>query len=119
MSDFLKLLSGQDDLEAREITIKGETGTVYFRKLTAGEFEQLLKGTKVKHSSVSGGSVDLDLGENEHQRQMLVLFSACDENGKQLFKDLKAVRALQHNRLAILATHAEEVNRQEPDTGKD
>lgn len=120
MSDFLTRLTEEDAPEAREVSYNGETGTVWFRKLSAGQREELLKGTVVRHVPGSGGSIDIDLGQNEHQRQVLVLYSVCDEKGKRHFKDLPAVRRLAHDRLAALAVHAEAVNRiaEDEDPGK-
>lgn len=120
MSDFLSRLTAEDAPEPRDVTIDGETGVVWFRRVTAGQREQLLKGMKMSHSpGKDQGVVEIDLGANEHQRQMLVAFSVCDESGVRLFKNVDAVQKLAHRKFAALARHAEEVNRfDEEDLGK-
>lgn len=121
MSDFLSKLTEEDAPEAREVTIDGETGTVWFKRITAGQREQLLKGMKMSHSpGKDQGVVEVDLGANEHQRQMLVAFSTCNEDGVRLFKNVEAVQKLAHRKFSALARHAEEVNRfEDDDLGKD
>lgn len=120
MSDFLSRLTAEDTPEAREVTYRGETGTVYFRKISAGEREKLLQGLKMSHQpGKDQGIIELDLGANEHQRQLLVLFSVCNENGGRFFKNLEAVQKLPHSSFNALAKHAEEVNSfEEEDLGK-
>ena len=118
MSDFLTRLASEDAPEAREVTIGGETGTAWFRHLSSGERETMLRGMKISHAPGKGGTIEIDLGENEKQRQMLVQFSVCDESGKRLFKNLDAVKKLPHDRLMVLAHHAEDVNRESDDLGK-
>lgn len=119
MSDFLSRLTAEDNPEAREVTIDGETGTVWFRRLSAGEREELLKGIHVSHVPGSKGSVDIDLGQNERQRHMLVRFSVCDEDGKRVFRNLSDVQKLASRKVAVLARHAEEVNQEDDeDLGK-
>jgi len=110
MSDILSRITAEDAPEAREVTIGEETFTVYFRRLNSGEREQLLKGMKVTHVPGTKGSIEIDLGENEHQRQLLVRFSACDEHGKKLFKNLESVQRLPDYKLNALAYHADQVN---------
>jgi hypothetical protein len=110
MSDILSRLTAEDAPEARDVSINGDSFTVYFRRLNAGEREQLLKGMKITHVPGAKGSIEIDLGENEHQRQLLVWFSACDEQGRRLFKALEAVKKLPHYKLEALARHADEVN---------
>jgi len=118
MSDFLSRFTAEAGPEAREVTFNGETGTVWFRKLTAGERETLLKGMKISHSPGHGGTIEIDLGENERQRHLLVSFCVCDEQGRRAFRDVKEVKKIPAARLALLATHAEEVNREDDDLGK-
>lgn len=119
MSDFLKRLAQPDAPIAKEVTIGGETGIVYFRRISGAQREQLLKGTKLAHTPGGSGSIDIDLGENERQRHLLVLFSVCDESGERLFKDIKDVRQLQADRINQLWRHASAVNEEDDDPGKD
>jgi len=112
MSEFLDRLTQTDAPVAREVTLGDSTGTVWFRRLTAGQKEQLLKGRKVTvKTGERQGTVDIDLAANERQRQMLLQFTACDENGEPLFKTLERVKAMDGWKVAILAAHAEEVQR--------
>lgn len=121
MSDFLTFLASEDSPEAREVTVDGKTGMVHFRRLNAGQREQLLKGMQIQHTIKGKGGaappnvVTIELSQNERQRQLLVLYSVCDENGKRFFKRIEDVQALQSSRMNALAKHAEEVNRTEED----
>jgi hypothetical protein len=118
MSDFLTRVAQDASPEAREVKIGGETGTVYFRKITAGQREKILEGYRISHKPGSGGTVEIDLAKNEHQRHLMVLFSVVHEDGRQFFKNVDAVRAWPANAVAVLAEHADEVNREEDDLGK-
>ena len=119
MSDFLTLITQEGAPEAREVEIGGQSGTVYFRRISAGEREKLLHGMKVSHQPGKGNSVEIDLGENERQRHLMVLYSVCDEDGKRRFKTIEAVQKLPNDVVVALARHAEEVNRsQDEETGK-
>jgi hypothetical protein len=119
MSDFLTRVAQDASPEAREVKIGGETGTVYFRKITAGQREKILEGLKVSHKPGTGGTVEIDLAKNEHQRHLLVLFSVVHEDGRPFFKNLDAVRAWPAAAVSTLAGHAEAVNREdEDDLGK-
>lgn len=118
MSDFLTRLAQGDAPVPKEVTIGGETGTVYFRRISGAQREQLLKGMKLSHTPGGSGSIDIDLGENEKQRHMLVAFSVCDESGKRVFTDIKDVAKLQADRIAELWRHASAVNEEGEDPGK-
>lgn len=121
MSEFLNSLASEDAPEAREVTVDGKTGTVYFRRLSAGEREQLLKGMQIQHvikgkgAKAAPNTVTIDLSQNERQRQLLVLYSVCDESGKRYFKRIEQVQAMPSSRVTALAKHAEDVNRTEDD----
>jgi hypothetical protein len=117
MTDFLsELVEGAP--EAREVTVGGKTGTVHFRRITAGEREQLLKGMKIAHTPGTGGSIEIDLAENERQRHLLVCFSVCNPDGSRHFKRVEDVKKLPSATVAALARHAEEVNREDEEPGK-
>lgn len=119
MSDFLTTLTTDDAPEAHQVTIKGETGTVWFRRINAGERANILKGQKVSHVVGTGGTVEVDLGENENQKHLLVLYSVCKEDGKPFFKTLQEVRKLVQYKLNALYDIAVKVNREdEEDLGK-
>lgn len=118
MSDFLSELTSDASVEAREVIVGGKTGTVHFRKISAGEREQLLKGMKIAHTPGKGGSIEIDLAENERQRHMLVLFSVCTAEGARHFKRIEDVKKMPAATVAALAQHAEDVNREDEDLGK-
>lgn len=110
MSEFIDLLTSHDAPVPREITLGNHTGTVWFRRLTAGQKEQLMKGRKVSvKTGEKQGTVDIDLAANERQRQMLVHFTACNEGGEPIFKSIEKVREMDGWKVSILARHAEEV----------
>lgn len=112
MSDIVEWLSAEEALEERDVEIDGETRSVWFRRVSAGQREQLLRGLKVNHvPGENDGSIEIDLGENEHQGQLLVLFSVCKEDGKPAFRNLETVRKIPHRKFKILLKHAEAVNK--------
>lgn len=120
MSDLLSRLTAEDAPEAREVTLGGESFTVYFKRISAGQREQLLKGMKIANTPGQKASFEIDLGENERQRHLLVTFSVCDEHGRRLFKDVRDVQKMQGDRVRMLADIAQEVNREaDDDLGKD
>jgi dihydroorotase-like cyclic amidohydrolase len=113
MSDFLSTLIAESAVVSRDVTFRGKTGPVYFRRISAGERAQLVRGQKV---SSDGGktSVEIDVGENVTSRHMLVQFSVCnDEAGNKRFKTLREVQALDGGLVEALYEHASEVNREE------
>lgn len=116
MSDLTDLLAETGPI-TREVTIDGKTATVYFRRITAGEQEQILKGQKVQHSG-GKASIELDLCENEKQRHQLVFFSVCKQDGSRFFKKLDDVKALPSLKVRALSEHAMAVNAEEDDAGK-
>lgn len=92
MSDFLaEVLDSQRAVLERDVTVGGKTGKVHFRRITAGERQRLLKGSKM---TKQGGttSFEVDLALNEEQKHLLILFSVCKSDGKPYFADLDAVR---------------------------
>lgn len=120
MTDFLSRITAEDPPEAREITVDGETGTIWLRRISAGERRQLLEGHKIQHNPGSGAVMELDLALNEKERQLLVLFCVCDENGRRHFTRLDEVEKIPHRKFKSLANAAEDVNRSiEDDLGKD
>ena len=119
MSEFLRLITQEGKPEAREVEVGGQTGTVYFRRISAGEREKLVHGMKMSHKPGAGTSVEVDLGENERQRHLLVRYSVCDEDGKPFFKNIDAVQKLPNTVVSVLSRYAEEVNRlSDEETGK-
>lgn len=118
MSDFLAdLLAGGKGIIQKEVTVDGKTGTVHFRRITAGERQQLLKGQKV---SRQGGAThyELDLALNEEQKHKLVLYSVVTAEGKPYFKDIDAVRSAEAKTVNALYKVAEELIQETADEGK-
>jgi hypothetical protein len=92
VSDFLNdVLAASKTLVEKEVKIGGKAGVVHFRRITAGERHQLLKGQKI---SRQGGatSFELDLELNDDQQQRMVLFSVCKPDGTPYFANIEAVR---------------------------
>lgn len=112
MTDILELLAADDPPEEREVTINGQKVKVWFRHITAGQRAALYKGQTYSFEPGSEQQVNVDLGLNQLQGHMLVQFSACDESGKPLFKDLEAVQKLPDRRVQPLVDEAARVNRE-------
>lgn len=119
MSDFLTdVLVSSTNVVAKEVTVHGKTGTVHFRRITAGERHQLLRGQKVARKG-SETAFELDLALNEEQQQRLVLFSICHPDGKPFFKDIDAVRKADATTVQALYTVASKLDDAEGgDAGK-
>lgn len=77
---------------AREVTYKGETETMYFRPLTAGERLQLKQGQRGKVGAGGEVAFDVDLGDVDRRNHQLLHFTTCHEDGKPYFKTLKDVQ---------------------------
>lgn len=122
MTDFLSRITAEDPPEAREITVDGQTGTIWLRKISAGERRQLLEGHRIQHQPGSAAVLELDLALNEKERQMLVLFCICNEDGKRHFRSIEQVEKIPHRKFKALANAAEDFNREiesdEDDLGK-
>lgn len=119
MSEFYEWLAEPDEPEPREVTIDGRTGTIWLKRLTAGQRQNLLKGLKVGHSPGKENVVELDLAENEHQRQLLVFYSLCNADGSKAFKNLEHVKNLPDDRFRELARLVEKfTSDQGADLGK-
>lgn len=119
MSDFLDEALADDGIVAREVTIGEKTGTVYFRRISAGEKKKLLAGMKVSHTVGKDGSVEIDMGQNEAQRHQWVLYSVCKADGSRQFKSLADVEKVPSHKLEALAEVAIAVNSDSEDLGKD
>lgn len=121
MTDFLSRLTSADPPVAKKITIGKETGTVHFRRITAGERRQLLEGQKIQHNPGSSATVEIDLGLNEKEKHLLVMFSVCTEEGTRVFGDTDQVANMPNHKFKKLLKCAEEVNRglDDEELGKD
>lgn len=116
MSDFLSRIASNAPA-ARELTFAGETGTVYVRKITAGQRAQLLSGQRVSTSGEGKSSIEIDLGENELSKAKLVAFAICHEDGKPFFTNERAVSGQPADLVSALYKIASEYNADE--VGKD
>jgi hypothetical protein len=114
MDYFDDLLAGEGP-SAREVTYRGKSKTVHFRRITGGERVKLVAGQKMQIAGDKRGTMEMDLGDLTRNRHLLVQFSVVTEAGKQVFPDLKSVQAQPDDLIMELAKHAESVN---DDTGE-
>lgn len=113
MTDFLTRMTQQAAAPiARPVTILGETDTVYFRLLTAGQRLALVSGEKFQVKKGDSPVITVDLGENETHKHKMVQFCVCDEKGQPVFKDVASVKALPAPVLEALNEAAQAVNRE-------
>jgi DNA primase len=117
MSDFLSEFISDNPVIEREVTIRGRSGPAFFRRITAGERADLVKGQKV---NTAGGSttVEIDVGESVKAQHLLVHFSVCNVDGSRRFKTLREVQGAPSDVVAALYAVASEVNREDGETGK-
>jgi hypothetical protein len=105
----------------REVTWDGKVATFYFRRITGSERLHINRGQKVTFGSAgtergksgnakTSSNMEMDLGDLETKRQLMVLYSCVTPNNTQLFKNLDAVRALSEAAIAALDKVATEVN---------
>lgn len=118
MSDFLESLLASDGPVAKEISYGGKTGTVYFRRISAGERAQLLKGQRINTSGGKNASFEIDLADNQHSKHLMVQFSVCKADGSRWFKSLDDVRKADALKVEVLYAAASQVNEEEQDAGK-
>lgn len=117
MSEFIEeMLAGEGTVQ-REVTYAGKTGTVHFRRITAGERGLLLKGQKI---AAHGGqsTYEIDLSENQQTKYLMVQFSVCKSDGSRFFKTLDAVKNSDAMKIEALYTIAAEVNSEVESAGK-
>lgn len=121
MADFLKDLLEDEGVVVRPVTFKGKTGDVHFRRISAGQKAELLRGQKVQAQSGKSSTFEIDLAENANSKAMLVLYSVANPDGSQFFKKLSEVKAIDAGKLEALYTVASEVNQDDlagDDAGK-
>jgi len=111
MSDFLSRMAARGLAPTpREVTILGETDTVYFKQLTAAQRHQLIGSRPITVTKGEAPTVTIDLSESEATKHKLVHFCVVDEAGRPVYKDVNAVRALPAAVVDALAAEAEKVN---------
>lgn len=102
----------------REITYRGKTKTVWFRRLEAGERLDLLRGMRYQAANSADGkkkgtgstSFEMDLGEQEERKHKLVAFCVVDERGERVFKNPAEVRKKPDDLVSLLYAEATAVN---------
>lgn len=118
MSDFLDSILSDNEVIAREVEIDGQKGTIYFKRISAGERADLLKGQVFQFDAQNkGASMSMDSGEARERDQKLVWYSVCKEDGSRYFPSLAAVKKAKDRTVAALCRVAMEVN-EEGDAGK-
>jgi hypothetical protein len=118
MSDFLSEAIADTGVVEKDVTFRGKSGPVYFRRISAGERAQLVRGQKIVRAADGGNAIEIDIGESVTAQHMLVQFSVCNADGTKRFKNLREVQALDGGLAAALYAKASEVNA-EDDVGKD
>jgi hypothetical protein len=118
MSDFLTAFLADNPAIEREVTIRGATGPAHFRRITAGERAQLVKGQKVSSGSGGTTTVEIDVGESVASQHLLVQFSVCNADGTRRFKTLREVQSAPADVIGVLYAIASEVNREDGEAGK-
>ena len=117
MSDFLTEALEADLPVERQVTINGKTGGVFFKRISAGQRAQLLKGQRVS-TNAGASQVDIDLGENEATKLLMVHFCVCHADGRLFFKSVDEVKKIPAAKASVLYEQAAEVNRETEDVGK-
>jgi hypothetical protein len=117
MTDFLSEAIADNGVVERDVTFRGKTGPVHFRRISAGERAQLTRGQKIVRAPDGGNAVEIDIGESVTAQHMLVQFSVCNPDGTRRFKALRDVQALDGGLVSALYAKASEVNG-EDDAGK-
>ena len=115
MSDFLDSILSTNDVIAREVTIAGQTGTAYFRNITAGERAELLRGQVYEYNG-ERTVTKLDAGDQRERDYKLAWYCVCKQDGKPYFKSLADVKRVpEHNLAPLLAVAREIVQESETD----
>lgn len=112
MSDFLSRIAAEAAKPIpREVTILGQTDTVHFKLMTAAQRHALLSGQSFQVRKGDSPLITVDLGRTESEKQQLVHFCVCDDQGRQFYKSVEDVKKLPHPVLEELAKHAQSVNK--------
>lgn len=118
MNDFLIQALASDAPVEREVKLGDKAGKVHFRRISAGEKTQLLKGQHMQARAGEKATVDIDLGESQNTKHLLVFFSVCNADGSRFFKSVDEVKKIDNVKIDCLYDHAAAVNAQEADPGK-
>lgn len=100
-----------ENLISKTLNYRGESTTVYFRELTAGEQAALLKGST---QVVSKGQteVTVDLGAEHTRSTHLVALTLVTAEGKRVYPDLQTAQAEKGSKMKLLRALANEANRE-------
>jgi hypothetical protein len=81
-------------MELIEKTLRygGKEEQVFFRELTAGEQYELAKGQRFKSTQKDGGVFEFDMGEQLAINQRMVQMILVDADGKNVYRNLEALR---------------------------
>lgn len=118
MTDFLSAFLADNPVIEREVCIRGSAGPAYFRRISAGERAQLVKGQKVSTGAGGSTTVEIDVGESITSQHLLVHYSVCNADGTRRFKTLREVQAAPADVVGVLYAAASEVNREDGEVGK-
>lgn len=113
------LLDGATAPVERDVVWNGRTEKGYFRKISALQRLQLVKGQRVTAKN-GQTEIELDLGAQESTKHQLVAYSLCDAEGKSV-KTAREVGELPGSLVNVLFRIASEVNKDETEEtlGKD
>lgn len=120
MSDLQDFLQ-DDGVVVRSVSFNGKTVDAHFRRISAGEKANLLKGQRVQAASGKGSTFEIDLGENAQSKAWLVLYSVVNADGSKFFKKLADVQAIDAGKFEALYQVASDVNKDDllgDDAGK-
>lgn len=110
MSDFLSDLLAENGVVTRIVKFNGKEGEVYFRRISAGQKAELLKGQRVQAVAGQQSTFEIDLGENANSKALMVLYAVVNQDGTQRFKKLEQVKAMDAGVLDALYREANDVN---------
>lgn len=115
MSNFLDTVLSENETIAREVTIAGTKGTVYFRHLTGAERTALAKGQVFEYRKEGDTAVQTmkaDAADSRERDFKLLHFSVCNEDGSQYFKSVADVKKAPDHKLEPLLAIARQINDQ-------
>jgi hypothetical protein len=114
VSNFFDDFTAGQKPVARDLTYGNVTKTVHIKQLTASQKLALDRGQAI-NVSVGGKKIQadqrmqIDMGDFELKRQMRITYCVCDENGKQLFRNVNEVQLQPAKLIAALDVLVEEV----------
>jgi hypothetical protein len=116
--DFLDDLASTAPV-AQEFTFNGTTGTIWLKRITAGQKLQLVKGKRYNYNTGEGApqTLEIDLEDNERNTHLVVSFCVVREDGTPRFKTAADVQKLDAALVAALYQAASKFN-EPPDAGE-